>query len=93
MINAICLLCLLAMQDKQTKPAMSTVEGKIFTPDGRPAPNMNLFIQGIFSPATLRTEVRSDAEGHYRVPELEPGQYVLYPYNNSDQYPSETTCS
>ncbi len=87
MIKTICLLCLLAMQDTQTKPAMCTVEGQIFTADGRPAPNMNLSIQGIFPPATLRTEVRSDAEGHYRVPGLEPGQYVLYPYNNSDQYP------
>ena len=87
MIKTICLLCLLAIQDTQTKPGMCTVEGKIVTADGRPVANMNLLIQGIYPPATLRTEVRSDAEGHYRVPELEPGQYVLYPYDNSDQYP------
>ena len=86
MIKLIVLLCLLAMQDTQ-KHAMCTVEGEIFTADGRAAPNMILFVQGIFPPATLRTEVRSDANGHYRTPELQPGQYVLYPYNNSDQYP------
>ena len=87
MIKTICLLCLLAMQDKQTKPATCSVEGKIVTADGKPAPNMILWVQGVFPPATLMTEVRDDAEGHYRVPELQPGQYVLYPYDDSDQYP------
>ena len=87
MIKSILLLCLLAMQNTQAKPATSTVEGGIFTADGKPAPNMILLVQGVFPPATQRTVVRSDAEGHYRVPELEPGQYVLYPYNDSDQYP------
>ena len=86
MIKAICLLCLLAMQDTTAKPAMSTIDGTILTADGKPAPNMILLVQGIFPPATLRTEVRSDADGHYRVPELEPGLYALYPYDNSDQY-------
>lgn len=87
MIKTVFLLGLFLMQNTTAKPVIGTLEGEIFTADGKPAPNMILFVQGVFPPATLKTEVQSDAEGHYRVSELEPGQYVLYPYNNSDQYP------
>jgi len=61
----------------QAQGAGTTLSGTIFTPLGKGVPNAKVtVVSAKYKP--IRKETQTDSEGHYSIPDLEPGDYIVF---------------
>jgi hypothetical protein len=65
----------------------NTISGYVKFPDGKPGKNFQVFIMPASMTASPQVRTLADEFGHFYVSGINPGQYAIYPFEESTQYP------
>jgi hypothetical protein len=63
-----------------------TILGTVSKPDGNPAASFEVRVEGSSPTSTYRAETMTDELGHYKVDQLNLGEYVIFPSKRSEGY-------
>ena len=85
LILALCVCYSRGTVSAQDATSYGQVIGSVVFANGKPAPGMMIILEQIDSQFSIRSI--TDQYGHYSIPNLPIGDYVIYPFGIDDQYP------
>src|ERR1700680_2439299 len=64
-----------------------TLEGVVRLPNGQAMPGMAVLVLPASNSASPKSRTRTDDAGKYTIEGLTPGEYAIFPFNETTQYP------